>query len=96
MEFKIKVRIDNALIKALGIDEDTVFETYFDDGEIVIRPVSAEEISELSPCEDCPFDSKCICDTDEEPDDIVCPEGVESCEECEYFCPHCGRCVLEG
>ena len=41
------VTIPEELVKLLGITEDTLFETYFEDGVLYIRPLSDEEIAEL-------------------------------------------------
>lgn len=105
MEFKMKIRISENMAKTLGVDEDTAFESYFENGEIVIRPLSEEELKEFSHCVECPFDRGCSPEPENEAeenaegdiqeDDDDCPVGVDNCEECKYFCPHCGRCVLE-
>lgn len=39
--------LPDELIKRLNINEDTVFEAYFDNGSLYVRPVSDEEIAEI-------------------------------------------------
>ena len=39
--------LPDELIERLNINEDTVFEAYFDNGSLYVRPVSDEEIAEI-------------------------------------------------
>lgn len=41
--FDLKIGISNEAAKSLGINEDTVFETYFEDGYLLINAYSEEE-----------------------------------------------------
>lgn len=43
---KIHVNINENLIDALGIDEDTAFFTSFIDGQLVIEPISEDEFDD--------------------------------------------------
>lgn len=102
-------RLPEELISALGITEDTAFETYFEDGAIHIHPLTDDELSEMESdedeentdcdgnCEYCEFDDCCPYDEDDENDEDEEDEPdceAEDCENCEYFCHRCGCCVL--
>ena len=98
---KMTYRVPEELVSALGLNEDTAFETYFEDGAIHIHPLTDEELDEYeSPnnapddlcdgiCEECALDD--CCPYDEEDDD----ECDENCENCRYYCRHCGHCSLD-
>ncbi len=49
MEFHCTVsyRLPDELIRILGITEDTAFEAFFEDGYIVIRPLSDDEVERV-------------------------------------------------
>lgn len=49
---KIKISLDSELCETLGIDENTSFETYFENGCIVVRV--CEEAEEID-CAGCPY-----------------------------------------
>lgn len=54
MEYKTKftILLPKKLTAALYIDEDTLFETYFDDGKIKVRVIDENEFEdELSNCD---------------------------------------------
>lgn len=82
----IRISIAEELIRVLGITEDTLFETYFEDGTLYIRPLSEDEIAELESDEDIEND-----DVDglslEVNDNWECDGDCEECifEEC---CPY--------
>lgn len=70
MEFhcKLTLKLPEEAIRLFGINEDTVFETYFEDGDLVIRPISEDELSvEVKKvtsscdgdCETCIFEECC-------------------------------------
>ncbi len=105
MEFhcKLTLKLPEEAISLFGINEDTVFETYFEDGNLVIRPISEDDLSvEVKKvksscdgdCETCIFEECCPYE-DEEDDDDDCFPGSEECEYCEYYCRHCKKCTLD-
>ena len=79
-EFAITLPED--LLDALGIDEDTLFEAYYDDGKIKVRILDEEALEDEFEDDDEDFDD----------DDIDVPE---ECAECPHFCWHCGVCTLD-
>ncbi len=119
---KLISRLPEETIRLLGIDENTAFETYFEDGAIVVCPHpewkedTDEEVCDGN-CEGCAFENCCPYeappeetpatdeiiieeepeddDADEDDEDDDCSPGSEECKTCEYYCQHCGRCVLE-
>ncbi len=74
MKFDVRIKIDvpDEVADTLGIDEDSVLESYYEDGYIYIRKVDDDEIEELTheddcdECEDCamlcPHCQHCILD----------------------------------
>lgn len=74
MEFDVRIKIDmpDEMADTLGIDEDSVLESYYENGYIYIRKVDDDEIEELTheddcdECEDCamlcPHCNHCILD----------------------------------
>lgn len=74
MEFDVRIKIDmpDEMADTLGIDEDSVLESYYENGYIYIRKVDDDEIEELiheddcDECEDCamlcPHCNHCILD----------------------------------
>lgn len=74
MEFDVRIKIDmpDEMADTLGIDEDSVLESYYENGYIYIRKVDDDELEELiheddcDECEDCamlcPHCQHCILD----------------------------------
>ena len=72
MEYKTEftILLPEKLTAALDINEDTLFETYFDDGKIKVRVIDESEFEdELSNCD--------LTDNDKE-----CPNYCHSCGRC--------------
>lgn len=69
------------LLDALGINEDSMFETYFEDGRVRIRLLDEEDCQEEAENEDV---------VDEE--DLNIPE---KCVLCPNFCWHCRKCTID-
>ena len=63
MSFEIRITLPTVLRKETGINEDTPLETYFEDGELVIRECGEEldarsfdaPIEAALPCRDCEY-----------------------------------------
>ena len=105
----IRINIAEELVRVLGITEDTLFETYFENGVLYIRPLTEEEIAKLEDDDededdrlslevdddwDCDGEcEKCIFEECCPYDDVDC--DPEGCESCEYYCHKCGSCTLE-
>lgn len=58
MKFDVRIKIDmpDEMADTLGIDEDSVLESYYENGYIYIRKVDDEELEELTHednCEEC-------------------------------------------
>lgn len=83
MEYRAEfaITLPEDLLKALGIDEDTLFEAYYDDGKIKVRILDEEALEDEFEDDDEDFD-----------DNIDVPE---ECAECPHFCWHCGVCTLD-
>lgn len=74
MKFDVRMKIDmpDEMADTLGIDEDSVLESYYENGYIYIRKVDDEELEELThedDCEECgdcamlcPHCNQCILD----------------------------------
>lgn len=85
MEIKCKVSftLPEQLIDALDIDEDTPIIASVSGNRVVIEIIDEEDDSDADCTED---------DFYEEDDDC----GFDyDCDECEYYCPHCGSCTLD-
>ena len=85
MEIKCKVSftLPEQLIDALDIDEDTPIVASLSGNRVVIEIIDEEDDSDTDRAED---------DFYEEDDDC----GFDCyCDECEYYCPHCGSCTLD-
>ena len=130
--FDLKIGISNEAAKSLGINEDTVFETYFEDGYLLIKAYSEEESKRIllgvEQDEDAEYESLDEAyedglddghvdgyeagyrigynhalegknyDSDYPGDEVLDDEldcHEEDCEDCEFFCSHCGKCVFD-
>lgn len=69
------------LLDALGINEDSMFETYFEDGRVKIRLLDEEDCQEEAENEDVVDD-----------EDLNIPE---KCVLCPNFCWHCRKCTID-
>lgn len=90
------------LLVEVGIKENAVIQFYVDDGKLIIQTVEADEDYVCDgDCDGCVFTDNCPYEDDEpEDEDEVAGDNDESCEgeiceECEYFCHHCKKCVLD-
>ena len=75
MEYKTEftILLPEKLTAALDIDEDTLFETYFDDGQIKVRVIDESEFKdELSNCDLTDNGKECA----------ECPNYCRSCGRC--------------
>lgn len=75
MEYKTEftILLPEKLTTALDIDEDTLFETYFDDGKIKVRIIDESEFeNELSNCDLTDNGKECA----------ECPNYCHSCGRC--------------
>lgn len=75
MEYKTEftILLPEKLTAALDIDEDTLFETYFDDGKIKVRVTDESEFEdELSNCDLTDNGKECA----------ECPNYCRSCGRC--------------
>lgn len=46
-------------VKALGLDEDTAFETYFEDGKIIIHVLNEDDLGDFEDDEDRDIPEEC-------------------------------------
>lgn len=87
MEIKCKVSftLPEELIEALDITEDTSVIAYITGNKVMLEfdenDTDADEFDEDDYTDDDLYDE----------DDSCCKDG---CDDCEYFCPHCGKCTL--
>ena len=95
MEIKCKVSfsLPEDLINALNITEDTAIYASFSEGRVVLEIADEDEFDEDEYDEE-DFDEDDYTEDDlyDEDDDYDCDE--DDCDHCEYFCQHCGKCVL--
>ena len=95
MEIKCKVSfaLPEELINALNITEDTAIYASFSEGRVVLEIADDDEFDEYEYDEE-DFDEDDYTEDDlyDEDDDYDCDE--DDCDHCEYFCQHCGKCVL--
>jgi len=98
MDIKLRftIPIPEGLIETLDIDEDTVLEAFITDGKLIVNTLDDEDFDDFvcdGDCDDCFL---CDDDTEDEIDDFdyadECPSGEFDCENCEFFCKHCGAC----
>lgn len=69
------------LLDALGINEDSMFETYFEDGRVRIRLLDEEDCQEEA-------ENEYVVDDE----DLNIPE---KCVLCPNFCWHCRKCTID-
>ena len=90
--FELSINLSEEVAEKFGIDENTEFDTYYEDGRLVIAVVDEDE--EYYDDEDEYFDD----DEDEyyedEDDEYIDCDEID-CEDCEYCCPHFGECTLD-
>lgn len=79
-KMKLAVNVPEELLFAAGIDENTVFECYFEDGAIHISSLTDEEVAEIS------RENISVTENDDTDD-------LADCEECENFCKHLRTCM---
>ena len=79
--FELSIKISEEIAEKLGIDEGTVFDTYYEDGRLIITAVDDEEY----------YDDED--DYDEDDELIECTGG--DCSNCEYWCDECGECIID-
>lgn len=86
MEIKCKVSftLPEELIEALDITEDTSVIAYITGNKVTLE--FDDEDDEFEPDED-EYTEDDLYDED----DSCCEDG---CDDCEYLCPHCGKCTL--
>ena len=55
--FQFNLDVDPEIAEELSLDEDTVFETYFEDGKVIVRILddAVSQEFESTPCDMCPF-----------------------------------------
>ena len=55
--YRFNIKVDPDIVNDLCLNENTVIEAFFDDGNIIVRVLSDEEAKEYpaSPCEICPL-----------------------------------------
>ena len=80
MEIKCKVSfsLPEDLMEALDINDDTPVIASISNGRITVEIADDDDYTED--------------DLYDEDDDYDCDE--DDCDHCEYFCQHCGKCVL--
>lgn len=85
MEYKTEFSFPllEELLKNLGIDEDTAFETYYEDGRIRIRVLDDDELEDE------------VEDTEDEVDEDEDLNIPEKCVLCPNFCWHCKKCTID-
>lgn len=63
--YQFNLYVDHDIIEDLCLDENTLFESYYEDGKVVVRVLDDKNQQEIesNPCDMCPFfcKSKGIC-----------------------------------
>lgn len=81
MEYKVEftITLPEELLKTLGVSEDTILESYFNDGKIKVRILDEDNLGDE-------FE-----DGSEDFEDDV----PEKCADCSHYCWRCDVCTLE-
>ena len=100
MEIKCKVSfaLPEELVNALNITEDTAIYASFSEGRVVLEIADEDEYDE-DDCNEEDFEEDDFDEDDYTEDDLYDEDNDYDCDEddcdhCEYFCQHCGKCVL--
>ena len=88
--YELKFKLSEEVIKDLDIDAHSIFDAYFENGVLHVCKILAP--SDYEDYEDEDDDDYDYEDEDEDDNYIDCT--TRNCEDCEYFCPHCGNCVI--
>ena len=91
--FELSINISEEIAEKLGIDESTVFDTYYEDGRLIIAAVDEDEYYDED--EEYYDDEDDFSEEDNECDlgaFVNCNE--EECDDCDFCCPHCGECII--
>ena len=107
MEIKCKVSfaLPEELVNALNITEDTAIYASFSEGRVVLEIADEDEYDEDEYDEEDfdedeydeeDFDEDDFDEDDYTEDDLYDEDDCDEddCDHCEYFCQHCGKCVL--
>jgi len=98
MDIKLRftIPLPEGLVESLDIDEETALEAYIDDGKLVVTTLDDDDFDSFVCDGDCDNCDMCNDDFGDEFDDEAdfedCPTGEYDCEDCEFFCKHCGAC----
>ena len=100
MEIKCKVSfaLPEELVNALNITEDTAIYASLSEGRVVLEIADEDEYDE-DDCNEEDFEEDDFDEDDYTEDDLYDEDNDYDCDEddcdhCEYFCQHCGKCVL--
>ena len=86
--YELKFKLSDEVIKELGIDEHAIFDAYYEDGTLHVCKILTSSDYDDYEDEDDDYDYE-----DEEDENYIdCTK--RNCEDCEYFCPHCGNCII--
>ncbi len=75
MDYKAEftITLPDELLDALGIDEDTIFEAFYEDGKIKVRPLDEADLNEdIEDSEEDEVPEKCV----------LCPNYCWKCGSC--------------
>ena len=95
MEIKCKVSftLPEELVDALELTDDTPIIASVSGNRITLEFADDEADDEFEDIEDDLYDED---EDDYDEDDFDDEDDCDgNCEYCEYFCPHCGECVLD-
>ena len=79
---EFKITLPEELLETFGIDEDTPFEAYFEDGAIKVKILNEDELEMYGYEVD-----------EDELDDEDC--DIDECLGCPYYCQKCGACTCD-
>lgn len=80
---KMTLELPELFLERNRIDENTIFETFYEDGKIHINTLSEEDLKELAE------------QGEAFPVDPADEELSEACYSCPYFCEICGCCTYD-
>lgn len=75
MDYKAEftITLPDELLDALGIDEDTLFEAFYEDGKIKVRPLDEDDLDEdIEDSDEDEVSEKCV----------LCPNYCWNCGSC--------------
>ncbi|MHB1151651.1 MAG: hypothetical protein ACYCWE_00030 [Eubacteriales bacterium] len=96
MELKFTISIPEEVREILGINDNTLFESYFENGSIVVTTLNEEDFEDFIYDEEdgTPLQNKSRNTGDSEENDL-CTDDVNVCDDCPYYYTNCGNATFD-